>query len=66
VWILRESENALAHELRKRGHHVQQQFLLNVRYDAVVVGQYVADLVIDGDVLVEIKAIKCFEDVHLA
>jgi GxxExxY protein len=59
-------ENALAHELRKRNHKVEQQLLINVRYDAIVVGQYVADLVVDEEILVEIKAIKCFDDVHLA
>ena len=59
-------ENALTHELRKRGHQVQQQMCINVRYDNIVVGQYVADLVVDNEVLVEIKAIKCFEDIHLA
>ena len=59
-------ENALAHELRKRGHQAQQQLLISVRYDNIVVGQYVADLVVDDEILVEIKAIKCFEDIHLA
>ena len=59
-------ENALTHELRKRGHQVQQQMCINVHYDNIVVGQYVADLVVDNEVLVEIKAIKCFEDIHLA
>jgi GxxExxY protein len=59
-------ENALAHELRKRGHRVEQQLMMNVRYDNVVVGQYVADLLVDSEILVEIKAIKCFDDTHLA
>jgi GxxExxY protein len=48
-------ENALAYELRRRGHHVQQQLCLNVLYDGVVVGQYVADLIVNDTVIVEIK-----------
>jgi GxxExxY protein len=59
-------ENALFHELRKQGYLVEQQHLINVYYDEVVVGQYIADLIVEGVVLVEVKAIKCFDDVHLA
>jgi len=59
-------ENALAYELRKHGHQVQQQLLMNVHYDKIIVGQYIADLVVEDEVLVEIKAVKCFDDIHLA
>ena len=59
-------ENALAYELTKQGFPVQQQWLIDVRYDGTVVGQYVADLLVDNEVLVEIKAIKCFDDIHVA
>ena len=59
-------ENSLAYELRKHGHHVEQQFFINVRYDNIVVGQYAADLLVDDEVLIEIKAIKCFDDTHMA
>jgi GxxExxY protein len=59
-------ENALFYELRKQGHLVEQQHLVDVYYDSVVVGQYIADLVVEDMVLVEVKAIKCFDDIHLA
>jgi GxxExxY protein len=59
-------ENALAHELRKHGCQVLQQWMIDVRYDDVIVGQYVADLFVDDEVLVEIKAVKCFDEIHLA
>jgi GxxExxY protein len=59
-------ENALAYELRKHGFEVRQQWPIDVHYENIVVGQYVADLMIDHEVLIEIKAIKCFDDVHLA
>lgn len=59
-------ENALAHELRKAGLAVEQQKQLKVYYDQVVVGDYVADLVVEGVVLVELKAVKAFDDVHFA
>ncbi|HEV8604763.1 MAG TPA: GxxExxY protein [Tepidisphaeraceae bacterium] len=59
-------ENAMAHELRKQGLHVEQQHRIQVFYDGVVVGDYVADMVVEGLVLVEIKAIKALEEIHSA
>jgi GxxExxY protein len=59
-------ENALAHELRKQWFCVRQQWPIDVRYDVVIVGQYMADLLIDDEILLEIKAVKCFHDIHLA
>ncbi len=59
-------ENALAHELRKSGLPVVQQRGIEVRYDGVVVGEYVVDLLVDGQVLVEIKTVRALDDVHSA
>ncbi|MCL4523874.1 MAG: GxxExxY protein [Acidobacteria bacterium] len=59
-------ENALAHEIRKQGLAVQQQFPVAVSYDGVVVGDYVADLLVAGCVLVELKAVKDFDEIHAA
>jgi GxxExxY protein len=59
-------ENALAHELRKGGLRVAQQHGVSVRYDGVVVGEYAADLLVEDLLLVEVKAVKALDDVHLA
>lgn len=59
-------ENALVIELRKAGLRVTQQQLMEVRYDEVVVGTYVADLVVEGAVLLEIKAVKILDEIHTA
>jgi GxxExxY protein len=59
-------ENALAHELRKAGLAVQQQAGIAVTYDGVIVGDYVADLLVENKVLVELKAIKGIDNVHFA
>jgi GxxExxY protein len=59
-------ENALAHELRKSGLAVVQQRGIDVRYDGVVVGEYVVDLLVDGQVLVEIKTVRALDDMHSA
>jgi GxxExxY protein len=51
-------ENALAYELRKAGLEIEQQVRIDVHYDGVVVGEYRADLLVEGCVLVELKAVK--------
>ena len=50
--------NALTHELRKRGVLVELKKRILVCYDGVVVGDYEADMLVEGRVLVENKAIR--------
>ncbi len=59
-------ENALVYEVGKAGLGVEQQKSIQVRYRGVVVGDYVADLVVEGSVLVELKVVKQFDEVHIA
>ncbi len=59
-------ENALAHQLRKDGMKIEQQRPIKVYYDNLVVGEYFADLIAEGTVIVELKAVKNIEDIHLA
>jgi len=59
-------ENALAHELGKAGLAAEQQQEIDVKYDGVIVGRYVADLVVNRCVIVEVKAVKAFDDIHYA
>jgi len=60
-------ENALAHRLRKLGFDVKQQSPLTVRdEDGTVIGEYFADLVIDGRLIIELKAAKTIADEHAA
>ncbi len=51
-------ENSMAIELRKARMTVQQQFPISVYYDGQIVGEYYADLIVDGLVIVEIKAVR--------
>jgi GxxExxY protein len=51
-------ENALAAELRKQGHFVEQQKPVSVQYKDESVGEFVADMIVDETVLLEIKAVK--------
>jgi len=59
-------ENALAHELRRAGLQADQQRGITVRYDGVVVGEYTTDLLIEESLLVELKVVKAFDEIHLA
>jgi GxxExxY protein len=59
-------QNALAHELRKLGLKVEIQKPLHVIYDQVIVGEYFADLLIEGVLIIELKACDGFNDTHKA
>jgi GxxExxY protein len=59
-------ENALAHELCKAGLNVSQQHHIQVNYDGVIVGDYIADLVVEDRVMIELKAVKELDNVHMA
>ena len=59
-------ENALAIELRKGGVLVKQQHLLKVFYEGEIVGEYAADLIVENEVVVELKAVRALDNVHQA
>jgi GxxExxY protein len=59
-------ENALAYEIRKSGLEAKQQERIKVFYDNVEVGDYEADILVNGKVIIELKAVKRFVEVHKA
>jgi GxxExxY protein len=59
-------ENALTREMTKNGLLVAQQVAITVRYDDVIVGAYMADLLVENVVLVELKAAKNLDPAHSA
>ncbi len=60
-------ENALTHRLTKLGLDVQQQFPIDVfDEDGTVLGHFVADLVIEKCLIVEIKASRTLISEHVA
>ena len=59
-------ENALVHELTKTGLKVEQQKDLEVWYDGIVVGNFTVDLLVGGRILVELKAVRALDDLHMA
>lgn len=57
-------ENALRIELEKLGLDVKQQEPINVGYDGQIVGEYYADLWVDGRVVIELKAVQTLTQRH--
>ena len=57
-------QNALAHEIRKAGLEVECEKRLKVIYDDVVVGDFYADMIINGIVLIENKAVQNLIPAH--
>jgi len=53
-------------ELTEQGIQVEQQRSIVVTYHGQVVGEYTADLVVEGSVIVELKAVKAFDPIHQA
>jgi len=58
--------HALVVELQARGLLVQRHVAFEVTYRGVRVGRYVADLVVDGKVVVEVKVAKNIDTAHRA
>lgn len=59
-------ENALAYELTQTGMHVEQQRPIDVFYENTIVGKYFADLLVDANVIVEVKATSGLGEANLA
>ena len=60
-------ENGLAHRLHEAGMKVEQQYPLKVYdEDGTVLGDYFADLFVEDELIVELKACKALANEHMA
>ena len=59
-------ENALAIELRERGHKVEQQKPFPVHYRGQLIGTLVPDMIVDELVVVDPKVVTAFNENHIA
>jgi len=57
-FVEKVSENAMAEELKNFGYLVEQQKDISVIYKDKPVGEFIADLIVEKKVLVELKAVK--------
>jgi GxxExxY protein len=51
-------EKCLIIELKKAGLHVESQKSITVEYEGETVGDFFADIVVEGSVILELKSIK--------
>ena len=59
-------ENALLMELKARGIRAEAQYPIKVRYKDQIVGEYFADLLIEDQVIIELKTVDRIEKIHEA
>ena len=57
-------ENSLKIELENQGFQVETQKEILVKYDDKIVGQYFADIVIDGKIIIELKTVDKIVQIH--
>ena len=59
-------ENALIKELQIRGLNFKAQYPIKVKYKGEEVGEYFADIFVEGKVIVELKTGEAFNPLHEA
>lgn len=59
-------ENALAIEMNRHGIRFRQQLPIVVQYQGVVVGEFVADFLVEDKVILELKAVQEIAPEHEA
>ncbi len=59
-------EKALLLELRRRDLKAETQVAINVIYKGDVVGEYLADLLVEDRVIIEIKTVENLDKIHEA
>ena len=65
-FLERVYENALLIELRERGLKAENRVPIKVFYKDKVVGEYIADILVEGKVILELKAVDRLEKIHEA
>ena len=61
-----DDENALMLELKRSGLDAVQQKTMDVWYAQEIIGVFVADIVVEEEVIVELKSARDIERIHQA
>jgi GxxExxY protein len=59
-------ENAMTLVLQQQGLQVETQKDIAVYFRGATIGNFRADMIVEGKVLLELKAVRCLESVHEA
>ena len=57
-------ENALILRLKKMFPNIQSQYPIKIFFEEELIGEYIADIVVESKVIIEIKAIKKLLPIH--
>ena len=57
-------ENALLIELKERGLKAKNQVPIKVEYKGKIVGEYYADIVVENQIIIELKAVESLQKIH--
>jgi GxxExxY protein len=57
-------QRALAHELQKTGLRVECEKPISVTYDGTIVGDFCVDMLVEGKVMIENKAVQALATAH--
>lgn len=63
-FLERVYQNALYHELKRRGFKCEVQYRIKVYFKGCEVGDYYADILVDGHILLELKAVDFLSHEH--
>ena len=59
-------EEAFARELELRNIPFERQKVIDLAYKGVAIGQYRLDFLVNGQIVVELKAVESFTEAHVA
>ena len=57
-------EERLLTELRKAGLTAKPQQVITVRYDGTIVGEFIADIIVEDTIILELKSVKRIVKAH--
>jgi len=63
-FLERVYQNALLIELKNEGFQCESQFPIKVYYESFLVGDYYADIIVDGCIILELKAAEALCEEH--
>lgn len=63
-FLERVYHNALYHELKANGFNVESQKKIKVYYKEIEVGEYIADIIVNDLVILELKAQECLVEAN--
>jgi GxxExxY protein len=59
-------QNALMIALQEKGLTIEREYPLAVSFRGQIVGQFYADILVEGKIILELKAVSALSDIHKA